>query len=614
MNCPHCGSRNRSDASFCLECGESLNVGNATPFERAISGQADALTTSPAALPPPTGDWRARFDPRRWPLEARLLLLVVLVAVAFDLYSEAQSRSDVAHYHTAEAAIRQQQWHRAADSLRPLLGKHYLLADSKFAEVNKLVLAFDEAYKAGEDAERRAQQWQAAFYFGRAASSEQGYRAASQRAQAAYTASGKLLFRRPDGLYLSEVDGSNARRLPDSESSSYPYSISPDGSRILYSYEKGQGGVVYYDTTTDQHSTLPATRSGPDINNHGFLTNNGKGVLLSEYHFPGYGEEGSGAESQNSFRYYDVATASSSPSVSGSILLPLGTNPYSDTSLYYMTDSDRTSAGNRDPVLYRYDLATRRSERITQVKGMVQQAQVVGQPPSLLYLTKEEDGYSLRRNNLSGEDQQLASLPNKSSRYPSSFYFSSDGQGKQAMLHEQNTNSESHNYWVDLGSGKVQPWPPNAADHNSTCQLDHWGRSLCSITEATDHSQLELAAYDAAGKLLFSRQRRGSIGTLRPLSDRYFIYGSYVYDGNAHDESKSDFYLLDRKGEQPDHQMMTLDTETGYSFSPSLTADGTGILYLEDGTLYISNLSGAPRLRVAEGVDEAWLLKSESRH
>ncbi len=614
MNCPHCGSLNRSDATFCLECGESLNIGNAIPFERAVSGQAGALTASAAALPPPTRDWRTRFDPRRWPLEARLLLHVVLAAVAFDLYSEAQSRSDVAHYHTTEAAIRQQHWHLAADSLRPLLGKHYLLADSKFAEVNKLVLAFDEAYKAGEDAERRAQQWQAAFYFGRAASSEPAYRAASERAQAAYVASGKLLFRHPDGLYLSEVDGSNARRLPDSEGSSYPYSISPDGSRVLYSYAKGGGGVVYYDTTTDQHSTLPATRSGPNISNYGLLTNNGKGVLLSEYHFPGYGDEGSGSESQNSFRYYDVATASSSPPVSGSILFPIVTNLYSDTSLYYMVDTNRTSAGTRDPVLYRYDLATRRSERITQVKGMVQQGQVVGQPPSLLYLTKEEDGYSLRRNNLSGEDQQLASLPNKSSRYPSSFYFSSDGRGEAAMLHERNTNNESHSYRADLGTGTVQPWPPNVADHNSACQLDHWGRSLCSITEATDQGQLELAAYDAAGKLLFSRQRSGRSGTLRPLSDRYFIYGSYVYDGNARDNNKLDFYLLDRKGEQPDRQMMTLDTKKGYSFRPSLTADGTGILYLEDGTLYISNLSGAPRLRVAEGVDEAWLLKSESRH
>lgn len=274
MNCPECGTRNRADAPFCIECGEPLALNNAPEGGRprlepvAVGAAGGQATTAgpfggnpdrnlPDDLPFPAS-MIARlprpFNPLFWGLEVRITVVVLVVAIVADLLIQGGARSDAQNYDLGVKAEQEHRWHDAATLLAPLASKGYQDASAHYKNVEAKVTAFDEYYNWAQGAKVAGSPIRVALYYKSANEIEPGYEGVDRALSDAVKNGGQLLYQTDSGLFLANVIGNATSALPGSDARSEVLAVSADGTLVCY---------TGFDITQPQTQTLQVRRAAP---------------------------------------------------------------------------------------------------------------------------------------------------------------------------------------------------------------------------------------------------------------------------------------------------------------------------------------------------------------
>ncbi len=243
MDCPFCQNPNQPDAPFCVECGESLIVGNAAEGGAAtISARLDRdASTAPFIL---AADGRIMPVqspcPRR--LSIRLALAFLFLALLLNLMAQT-SQANASRYNQGLVAVRQQQWHRAAILLGPLADQGYDQASDLYRNAVSQVATWNRYHQLAANAEGAGATTQASFYYQQASQLEPGYGDTTAKLTALRARVGQVIYLMPDGLYLAAADGEPGSRLPGNGNSAQVLTTSADGALVCYVFNSGSGSV-----------------------------------------------------------------------------------------------------------------------------------------------------------------------------------------------------------------------------------------------------------------------------------------------------------------------------------------------------------------------------------
>lgn len=241
MTCPSCSAYNHEDAPFCVECGATMSLNNdengdfAASAERVLPAPRLALPPRPA-LPPV----RALMSPRRWSMEVRIVLALLLLLGGFQFMVNQGVAADSTAYDVARVAMKGQQWHAAVKQLAPLANKGFRDASEQLAQAQQVVSDFDSKWQTALKESATGEHIKALNDFQQAASIEPAYSGLNDRIAAERAALGQIVYRIPasasdaGGLWLADIDGGNSVQLPGGDAHAALMAIDGDGDRFLY--------------------------------------------------------------------------------------------------------------------------------------------------------------------------------------------------------------------------------------------------------------------------------------------------------------------------------------------------------------------------------------------
>jgi tetratricopeptide (TPR) repeat protein len=243
MRCPACQQPNQPTAPFCVECGESLALGNAADGGAASEGHLASIANDLTSLRVTQSEsFFPAFNLRRHRFGISLAIMTLLIALLLNAMAQ-RSRDNATQYHQGLEATQQQQWHRAAALLGPLATQGYDQARDHYNNAVSQAASWDYYYSLAATAEQAGATTQAAFYYQRANQLEPGYGDAAAKLTNLRPDVGQVIYRQPDGLYLAPADGEPGTRLPGSGSDFEVLATSPDGNLVCYVFNSGYGTV-----------------------------------------------------------------------------------------------------------------------------------------------------------------------------------------------------------------------------------------------------------------------------------------------------------------------------------------------------------------------------------
>jgi hypothetical protein len=274
MNCPECDARNRPNASFCIECGEPLELNNApesnrlrtpqpamaapAPSSGPLGGTPDRREADELSFPASMLGWLPRpLNPTRWGLEVRITVVILLVAIIADLLLQNSARSDAANYQRGLQAEQQQHWHDAALLLQPLARKNYQEASTHYKSVEQQVEEFDRYENWAQGMKLNGSLVRAALYYKQANQIEPGYDGVDKALTDTLQRAGQLLYQKPGGLYLADATGVPLAALPGSDVRTEVLAVSLDSRFVAYT------GFDITAPPTQTVEVLPSGIGGP---------------------------------------------------------------------------------------------------------------------------------------------------------------------------------------------------------------------------------------------------------------------------------------------------------------------------------------------------------------
>ncbi len=421
MNCPECDARNRADASFCIECGEPLELNNApessrlrpsqpviaapAPVSGPFGGTPDRREADDVSFPASMFGWLPRpLNPTHWGLEVCITIVVLLVAVIADLLLQNTARSDAANYQLGLQAEQQQHWHEAAHLLQPLASKNYQEAASHYKNVEQQVGEFDQYENWAVGAKLNGSLVRATLYYKQANQIEPGYDGVNKALTDTLQSAGQLLYQKPNGLYLADVTGVPLAALPGSDPRTEVLAVSSDSKLVAYTGfdvrlaatgsgniptsnqfvpPNNQGGYIIGTDNIQQVATrkayirdlssgatelfddplvgLPGGTTQPN-NREAIFVNNGKGLVVDLYR---YDERLSGWVTD--LYYFDIAANAGLRKID--TVYNFARPGPADTHLYY-TPLDNNKLGVRSSIAS-YDFNSGKSNIIARSDGNI---------------------------------------------------------------------------------------------------------------------------------------------------------------------------------------------------------------------------------------------------
>ena len=251
MQCPECKANNRPNASFCIECGEPLELNNAPevararplqpameaaiPYRGPFGGSPDHQGQDNLPFPASMIAWIPRpFNPLGWGLEVRITVLVLLVAVGYDLLSQSIAQSDASNYQRGLQAEQQKHWHDAANLLKPLALKNYQDAANHYKNVEQQAGEFDHYDNWAQGDKLDGSLIRAALYYKQANQIEPGYDGVDKALTETLANAGQILYQKSDGLYLADATGVPLSALPGSDAQTEVLAVSADSQYVAY--------------------------------------------------------------------------------------------------------------------------------------------------------------------------------------------------------------------------------------------------------------------------------------------------------------------------------------------------------------------------------------------
>jgi hypothetical protein len=234
MRCAACGTPNRSDVTFCYNCGEPLDE-ESTP----------AIAATPENAPDEAPSARRAL---RWEvLLGAALVLVVAAIAAVTGWQDAGRAEQHRVYDQAQTALAAGDKAKALDTFAR--AGDYADAPAQYARLLPEVSTLKDEYGAAARSAADGAWWDAARMLTAASNIQLSYQDVVTRLQQARTQSGPLFFRRPGpdgtvGLWWAQADGADAVRLQDSGADSALLSLAPDDRWAVYS------GATLSDTLT----------------------------------------------------------------------------------------------------------------------------------------------------------------------------------------------------------------------------------------------------------------------------------------------------------------------------------------------------------------------------
>lgn len=575
MDCPFCQSANQPTAPFCVECGESLMLGNEVEGGAATINAWLDVDASTAPFLPAAERIVAVQSPRQRRLSIRLVLAVLLLALLLNLMAQT-SQANASRYNQGLVAVREQQWHRAATLLGPLADQNYDQASALYRNALTAVAAWDRYHQLAASAEDEGATTQAAFYYQQASQLEPGYGDTNAKLTALRSRVGQVIYLMTDGLYLAAADGEPGSRLPGNGNSAQVLATSADGALVCYVFNSGSGSVQmrnlvvgdidrqYYteQTFVFDHPIAPQPLDAAFVNN-------GAGLL-----FVVGGTVGEVADQPMELYYLDLAGDTGLREIG---LATLVARPHpGDTSIYFVPAADASAIALYDT---KAELVAGLVEASSPVASLAVSPPDSGQGPSdaanLFFATVSSGNVRFYSQPLpDGAVTGLLDVPILAASPP------------QVRI----SPSPSTTAAVATIGGSTEVWRLNAA--TATLLSDKWGNSIGAIGDVQ---------YSPDGNRILVTSLPRAAANLTPY---------LILDGRGQTQlSRGSFYnpateiawLADSRrfyvyAHDPRPAPLATSDECRISFQ-SCSRDTVEVVNSDGGTIYIFNLGQADKRR-----------------
>ncbi len=667
MQCPECKANNRPNASFCIECGEPLELNNAPelvrarplqpameaaiPYRGPFGSSPDQLGEDKIPFPASMISWIPRpFNPLGWGLEVRITVLVLLVAIGYDLLSQSAAQSDASNYQRGLQAEQQKHWHDAANLLKPLALNNYQEAASHYKKVEQQVTEFDSYDNLAQGVKLDGSLLRTALYFKQANQIEPGYDGVDKALTETLANAGQILYQKPDGLYLADATGVPLSALPGSDAQTEVLAVSADDKYVAYTgfdvrlavtgsknipafspqfVPPNNQGVYYMGTDNFQQATTRkvyirnlitgATESFDDVPIGGsgtglaqpfarFATfvNNDKGLLFETYR-----NDDNLPSVVADLSYFDIAANAGLHKIDTIYPLSFAQPTASDTHLYYVP-VDRSKPGVQNSIVS-YDLNTNRGNLIAHSDGTIDEVALGGKLIddlsfyTLFYVASENNRlriYSKQPPDASTSTLLVDVADDSANTDAKKTDIAPAPEGDQAIV-------------IKLGM-QQEGWllKPSGGSKAISLRDIGWGLLMNNplyMQYSPDGSQVLVQGTDVQGdaKTWFTLVDSSLQLNLRPSWLPNIAYLQWMSDGkHLYTISDKGFSIIDATSGQ---QLVYVARKTPPSSDQgqlTLLPDNQTLLYAADDGVYISDVTGQYPIRVLTGATAAWLISA----
>ncbi len=592
MRCPACQAKNRAEASFCIQCGE--------PFV-GTDGERLSLVEEPLTGGRSGGaSLRLSLNPLRWGREVQIVVAVLLLFVVGDLVLEGQQKGDTATYHAGIAATAARQWHTATQLLKPLADKSYYDSGSRYRQASQQATTYDALYAQAMAAVKVGSQWPAFQLFEKANAIESDYGDLAAQQQAASNRLGRFIYRASDrdpagaGLFLGGVEGGVSEQLPRTGVANLLYDIAPDGSRMLYSVSAYYRSFFIRDPNGSKVWPVTYPFGSEDGNTSvtrvkGVLVASGEGAVLIRDGSFGHRDP----LNRTDLAYYPLGGGSEVIATADVVARP----GYQDTILYYATSRRDKATRLYVSTIYGYNLRSGKATAWANVVGQVEHLAVVGD--YLVYTTYDDSylrvylvgrwgrGLVKEFKELHPANPSAIEMVIGGNSHVFIYTTAADWYGRAWMLDVQSQNVRAFNEY-DLPEGVIS---------SASFSPDQQKLLLSGVAQGAKQDPW-LVVVDMAGKIVGQRtldlQLLYNVGFLQDSRHIYYISSPRRAVPSYHAVGTL-LWDLAAPANNPDRLMATGDQP--YAFDQpaavNLTADGSGLVYINEGAAYISDLNGA---------------------